>query len=95
MNIKIGEFILVNTCEACPEQYDVYKKEVFEHNLMGYIRLRWGILTLEYPYVGGEMLYIHDFYEEFKGIFNNNNERDDYLFMVICCLNTHIQNKGV
>ena len=30
------------TCDACPEQYDVFKDE----KQVGYVRLRWGNLTV-------------------------------------------------
>ena len=34
---------LVNTCDACPEQYDVFRGE----EKVGYLRLRWGSFTAE------------------------------------------------
>ena len=42
------------TCSACPEQYDVFDNN---ENIVGYVRLRWGGLTCEYPDVGGECIY--------------------------------------
>lgn len=41
------------TCEACPEQYDVFEGD----KLVGYIRLRWSQLTVQCPDVGGELVY--------------------------------------
>ncbi len=35
---------LVQTCAACPEQYDVFSGE----ELIGYMRLRWGHFRAEY-----------------------------------------------
>ncbi len=37
-------FKLVQTCGACPEQYDVY----FEDRKVGYLRLRHGYFRAEY-----------------------------------------------
>ena len=47
---------LVKTCNCSPEQYDV---RVGGHNV-GYIRCRWGQVTVECPSVGGEMVYKAD-----------------------------------
>lgn len=44
---------LVMTCEACPEQYDAFLKG----KQVGYLRLRHGIFRVEYPDVGGEIIY--------------------------------------
>lgn len=41
------------TCWACPEQYEVYLGS--EH--IGYLRLRHGGFTAEYPECGGELVY--------------------------------------
>lgn len=37
---------LVQTCSACPEQYDVLDDDGFQ---IGYLRLRWGEFTVEVP----------------------------------------------
>ena len=44
---------LVHTCEACPEQYDVYHGK----HKVGYLRLRGGSFTAEYPDCFGELVY--------------------------------------
>ena len=44
---------LIVTCRACPEQYDVY----FDGNQIGYLRLRHGNFTADYPDVGGKLVY--------------------------------------
>lgn len=51
------------TCYACPEQYDVY----FQDFQIGYLRLRHGRFTAEYPDVGGKLAYCG--YPEGDGIF--------------------------
>jgi hypothetical protein len=40
---QINGYELVNTCMACPEQYDVYK----EGKYVGYLRLRHGQFRAE------------------------------------------------
>lgn len=44
---------LVQTCGACPEQYDAY----IDDERIGYLRLRHGYFSVEYPWVGGEVVY--------------------------------------
>lgn len=71
MNIKGLEF--VNTCSACPEQYDVFDKH---HNIVGYVRLRWGDLTCKYPDVEGELIYSDSISEDgWIGLFDNEEQR--------------------
>lgn len=63
------------TCSACPEQYEVFKgpKQV------GYIRLRHGYLAAYYPDNHGERIYSHSFDDEWKGYFDDEDERTVYL----------------
>lgn len=44
---------LVRTCYACPEQYDVF----FQDFQIGYLRLRHGNFTANYPDHGGTIAY--------------------------------------
>lgn len=44
---------LVQTCSACPEQYDAY----FDDRRIGYLRLRHGWFYAAYPDVEGEAVY--------------------------------------
>lgn len=41
------------TCGACPEQYDAF----LDGQQVGYLRLRHGHFTVEYPDCGGETIY--------------------------------------
>ena len=43
---EINGYLLVMTCECCPEQYDVYKND----EKVGYLRLRHGVFTVDCPY---------------------------------------------
>jgi hypothetical protein len=52
-NLEINGFILKLTCPAYPEQYDVYKDGV----QVGYLRLRHGYFTCDYPDCNGETIY--------------------------------------
>lgn len=68
-NIKIE---LVETCGACPEQYDAY----FCGEKVGYLRLRHGHFTVRYPDSQGELIY--EAYPNGDGIFESD-EREKYL----------------
>lgn len=57
---------LERTCYACPEQYDVF----FQDFQIGYLRLRHGTFTAEYPDVGGKLAYYG--YPEGDGIFEDS-----------------------
>lgn len=66
----------INTCYACPEQYDVKLEDM----MLAYIRLRFGHLTVEVPDVGGTLIYKHTFQNaEMKGCFSSDEERDLFL----------------
>lgn len=43
----------VETCGACPEQYDVF----LDDRQVGYVRLRHGYLSIRYPDVSGDEVY--------------------------------------
>lgn len=65
-------FTLKQTCDACPEQYDVF----IGTQQVGYLRLRHGHFRCEYPVCGGEILYIGNPIGD--GMFEED-ERDIYL----------------
>jgi|GEM_PF-3046290 len=64
---------LIQTCSSCPEQYDVKK----EGQMCGYIRLRSGRYTVEWPEVMKGMLH-YDVLEGNKDSFDED-ERETYL----------------
>ena len=74
MNIKGLDFIL--TCEAFPEQYDVFNSN---DNIVGYVRLRFGGLTCDYPNVDGECIYSTNIGNEWTGSFENEEQRMKHL----------------
>lgn len=67
---------LVRTCYACPEQYDVY----FGDFQIGYLRLRHGNFTAEYPDVGGRLAFQD--YPKGDGVFETD-ERYAYLELAV------------
>lgn len=76
------------TCFACPEQYDVLDEN---DNIVGYIRLRHGHLTMQ-PRPGGiqEFLYEHDFDDPWLGVFPNDDERIKHLRIIAKILRERI-----
>lgn len=63
---------LVRTCIACPEQYDAFIGD----ERVGYLRLRHGYFSVDYPSCGGETIY--EAYPNGDGIFESE-ERDGFL----------------
>jgi hypothetical protein len=76
--VKCYNFEFISTCYACPEQYDVF----LEGKIVGYVRLRWGMLRCNYPDVGGEEVYKHVFDEDYLGCFNSDEDRNFHLEMI-------------
>lgn len=71
--LELAEKIeLVQTCGACPEQYDAF----IDGELVGYLRLRHGYFTVQYPNVSGELVYSAE--PKGDGIFEYD-EREGYL----------------
>lgn len=65
---------LEQTCYACPEQYDAFVGD----EQVGYLRLRWGNFTVEYPDCGGDLVL--EAQPRGHGRFDDE-ERDLYLDM--------------
>lgn len=86
IRINTHNFEFHETCGACPEQYDVY----LEGDQVGYVRLRWGTLRCDYPDVGGEMIYEHDFDEAYAGCFYSDDQRDYHLDLIAKALYNRI-----
>lgn len=57
-----------------PEQYDAF----LDNKLVGYLRLRFGCFTVDFPNVNGEEIYSHYFDDGMKGEFDFE-EREHYL----------------
>ena len=83
MNI-IG-YNLKKTCDACPEQYDVF----LDGERAGYLRLRHGVFSVEFPDCGDIMLWQTD-RPSGDGIFDEN-EREYFLEAAVKLIDHHIE----
>lgn len=72
MNTTIADIELVETCGACPEQYDAY----LHGEQVGYLRLRHGHFRVDVPDCGGTTIYEAE--PRGDGIFESD-EREHYL----------------
>lgn len=63
----------VRTCEACPEQYDIYWEDLY----VGYARLRHGFFRIDAPGCGLETVY--HAHPRGDGIFSDEDERVEHL----------------
>jgi len=70
--IKLDDIKLEQTSFACPEQYDAF----YKGKQVGYLRLRHGYFSVEYPDCMGELLYEAE--PKGDGLFTDE-ERDYYL----------------
>lgn len=76
LEIDIDGIKLRMTCLACPEQYDATDGR---GRACGYVRLRFGRLTVSYPGVRGDLIYEHQFDDGWQGTFDGGKERAYYL----------------
>lgn len=67
---------LVETCPACPEQYDAF----LDDELVGYLRLRWGRFSVCCPDVAGDEVMCAEWSPTpYKGRFADDHERQSWL----------------
>ena len=78
---------LVQTCVACPEQYDAFDGGT----QVGYLRLRNGRFRVDVPSSGG--LTIYEASPEGDGCFEPN-ERDYYLRFAVDAIERHRRGEG-
>jgi len=50
-HMKAKDIRLIQTCDACPEQYDAVNES---GDIVGYIRIRWGYITVLCPDAGSD-----------------------------------------
>jgi hypothetical protein len=87
--MQILDYNLICTCQCCPEQYDVLDSEGKQS---GYIRLRGGNFKAYYPDVGEELVFYHCFEgDQFKGMFDNDEEREFFLTEAVKALHNKIK----
>jgi len=81
---------LDQTCGACPEQYDVFR----DNKQVGYIRLRGGILTVQYSDAGGILLMRIEFENDpLKGMFDTQEEKEFYLNKALEAIEKHFNER--
>jgi len=80
--MNINGYELQLTCGSCPEQYDVF----YNGDLLGYLRLRHGCFRVQYPYVGGEVIY--EAWPKGNGLFESE-EREYYLNEAVRAIDNH------
>ena len=88
--ITIDKYVFHKTCDAFPEQYDVYKggKQV------AYVRLRHGYLRVDVPECSGETIYEKEYPEdEWKGSFYTTEERFNELNNIVKVLKKYKMEK--
>lgn len=87
---EILGYNLVMTCGACPEQYDVFDSDGKQ---VGYLRLRYGNFRADYPDCGGVEVYHASFSDGWKGIFDDDKEREFYLTEAVKALQNCIESE--
>lgn len=88
-SIIIDGYLFHKTCEAWPEQYDVYRGS----KQVAYIRLRMGRLSVSVPDVGGEVIYYKDYKNDSaKGYFYTQEERMGQLRRIVKILKRERKN---
>lgn len=70
-----SKIVLEQTCWACPAQWDAY----YNGKIVGYIRLRYGCMTVECPDVGGELVYSMHSDDGLQGMFHSGFEEELFL----------------
>lgn len=65
----------VRTSFACPEEYDIFENK----KKVGYMRYRWGKVTVYSPDVNGKVLISHKYGNEMSGLFEDQDTRDLFL----------------
>ena len=81
--VQIDGIRLVCTCTTTPEQYDAFIGE----QRIGYLRLRHGAFTVDWPDVGGELVY--EAAPNGNGNFDDD-EREHYLTEAVRALKSRI-----
>lgn len=85
--IDTAKIELVQTCGACPEQYDAF----LNGKQVGYLRLRHGWFRVDYPVCGGETIFEASPHGD--GMFTPE-ERDGWLLLakIEICKRLEVEN---
>ena len=85
---KIKGLDFIETCFACPEQYDVF----INGEQVCYVRLRWGSLYAECPDVGGETVYEASIGND-AGRFKSEDQRQYHLMQIAKAIHKWVKKK--
>jgi hypothetical protein len=88
MELIIRGLKLVQTCGACPEQYDVYDGT---GKYVAYLRLRWGYFSARMGGPSGKEIYGENVGDNLTGCFSNEDEREEYLSAAIRLIKKEIK----
>jgi len=86
--MKINNYILQQTCSACPEQYDLFDEN---QNQVAYLRLRHGYFYCDSPDIGHTRVYEANTFGD--GIFHED-ERHIHLKNAIEAVHKFLGRKG-
>jgi len=90
--MNINGLMCEKTCDCCPEQYDIINGRGQQ---VGYVRLRWGHLTCDYPDVGGEEIYSATIGDgAWTGCFTSEEERMHHLNAIAYEINRQQKRNG-
>jgi len=90
--MNINGLMFEKTCDCCPEQYDIINGRGQQ---VGYVRLRWGHLTCDYPDVGGEEIYSATIGDgAWTGCFTSEEERMHHLNAIAYEINRQQKRNG-
>lgn len=83
---------LFQTCEVCPEQYDLIS--LLDNKQLAYFRLRWGTFRVDVPDVGGETIYSKCFDDGFKGSFREEEREEELIKAIRAVIEKSIRRKN-
>lgn len=86
---SINGIRLVETCSACPEQYDAFLGS--SQRLVGYLRLRHGYFSVTCPNAEGELVYEAE--PQGDGMFDDD-ERNYYLQTATAAIRAWVRSHG-
>jgi hypothetical protein len=81
---------LVQTCSACPEQYDVFDET---GEKVAYLRLRWGYFSARVPNSVGQEVYDANIGDGMTGCFTGEAEREKHLTKAVKAIKKELKKK--
>lgn len=89
-NVTINGLLFRLTCSACPEQYDVRDSTGKQ---VGYVRLRHGQFTVDYPDCLEDELMCENFDED-EGCFESDQRRAYWLGRAADAIRERLKKEG-